>query len=84
MPNTTCPRCHGQAKPNAKGPDHVYCKRCGLVHVNDSSDDEGPYCDDPVRNAIAKEEGAHEYGRIRSSDSPQRGGLLDVPVRRRD
>lgn len=51
-----CPRCgYEKATPNAQGPDHVHCRKCGgLVPVR-SDDELEIYSDDPVRNLIDKE-----------------------------
>jgi len=70
---TTCPRCgHKKARPNAQGPNNIWCKHCGgLVPVDYL--DEGPYSDDPVVNAIAMERGLDEVGVVQTS--PDRGGL---------
>ena len=62
-PRTTCPRCgYGKAKPNARGPNHVYCKRCGGLVPVDYRDDDGPFHSDPVRNAVAIEQGRDKEG----------------------
>lgn len=72
---TTCPRCgYKRARPNARGPDHVFCKQCrGLVPLIDRDGNQG-YSDDPVRSAIARERGDHDVGVIRTT-TPTRGGL---------
>lgn len=79
---TTCPRCQSpDARPNAQGPDHVWCRKCGGLVPMSYTDDHGPYSDDPVESAIASERGLDQLGRKRSCRVPQRGGLHRVFVR---
>lgn len=64
-PKTNCPRCgYEKASPNARGPNHVYCKRCGGLVPVDYRDDDGPYHSNPLSNAMAVEAGLHERGSI--------------------
>lgn len=57
MAKATCPKCgNPNAKANARGPDHVWCKPCGgLVPVNYTVETFAPL-NDPVRSAIKLEE----------------------------
>lgn len=72
---TTCPRCgYAKARANARGPDCVYCKKCGGLVPADYKQDEEAYSNDPVRSAIEHERGIRNVGVIRSK-TPNRGGL---------
>lgn len=66
-----CPRCGNEkAKPNARGPDHVWCMQCGgFVPVDYADEEHGPWMDDPVRSAIANEQGIDKRGKIRDDVS---------------
>lgn len=65
MARTACPRCgNPRAKPNARGPNHVYCHQCGLVNIAEARERIGPYSSDPVRNAMAIESGEVNRGKI--------------------
>ena len=78
MPKTRCkcPRCgYDKARPNARGPDHIHCKKCGgLVPVNYT--DDGPYSDNPIASVLANERGEANQGvRLPMLPTPERGGL---------
>ena len=65
MAKTSCPRCGSpKAKPNAQGPNHVWCPQCGLVNIAEARERIGPYSSDPVQNAIAMESGIANRGKI--------------------
>lgn len=59
MARTACPRCGSpRAKPNARGPNHVWCPQCGgLVPLGAERERHGPFSNDPEYNAIAAETG---------------------------
>lgn len=82
MPKTTCPRCgYPKASPNARGPNVIHCKRCGGLVPVDYRDEEGPYSDDPLRNAIGVESGHDTAGVCHDIDAiPRRGGLHSINV----
>lgn len=77
MAKSPCPRCGSPATPNARGSEWMYCRRCGgLVPSVRQADDDGPYSDDPVQSAIAKEAGYDRSGRVLGfSAAALRGGL---------
>lgn len=75
---TTCPRCGCEkARPNAQGPDHVWCPDCGgLVEVEDRDqidlDLVNTRC--PVNNLVAKEHNVQERGRVLNRTTNLKGG----------
>jgi len=74
--HVACPRCHyPKARPNAKGADHIFCRKCGGLVPCNYQDDDGPYANDPVFAAIAKEDGLDKAGRIRRDRPRLRGGI---------
>ena len=74
---TTCPRCSNpNATPNAMGPDHIHCKKCGGLVPLKSESDTDYIGNNPLHNLIAMEEGHHNLGRIRTvSEGALRGGV---------
>lgn len=57
---TDCPRCgYTKARPNAQGPDKIYCRKCGgLVEVNHDNRDDALFHTNPERNAMLAEDDA--------------------------
>jgi hypothetical protein len=73
----SCPRCgFARAKANARGPNVIWCGRCGGLVPVDYRDMDGPYSNDPVRSAIAQEDGSQTHGRtLRHLVRHLKGGL---------
>ena len=75
---TTCPRCgNPKASPNARGPNVIHCKPCGgLVPLADRDQiDETLVSHDPVRNALERESGIEDVGRVVTPTRTLYGGL---------
>lgn len=75
----TCPKCgNPSASPNARGPNTIYCRRCGgFVDVSGRDDiDESVISTKPALNSELRERGVADHGVV-MPDRPTklRGGL---------